>query len=75
MPSLWPGQKWIKENRNFKVGDEVLEVDKNLPAYRWNIGRVTATYSGRDGVVGIVDVRVENGDIITKAVHRLVLLF
>ena len=75
MPSLWPGQKWIKENRNFKVGDEVLEVDKNLPAYRWNIGRVTATYSGRDGVVGIVDVRMENGDIITKAVHRLVLLF
>ena len=72
LPTLGPRQKWTQDNRNFEVGDEVLVVDKNLPRYRWNIGRVTATYPGRDGVVRIVDVRGENGDILKKTVHRLV---
>ena len=72
LPTLGPRQKWTQENRNFEVGDEVLVVDKNLPRYRWNIGRITATYPGRDGVVRVVDVRGENGDILQKTVHRLI---
>ena len=72
LPTLGPRQKWTQDNRNFEVGDEVLVVDKNLPRYRWNIGRVTATYPGRDGVVRVVDVKGENGDILQKTVHRLI---
>ena len=72
LPTLGPRQKWTQDNRNFELNDEVLIVDKNLPRYQWNIGRITATYPGRDGVVRIVDVRGENGTTLKKSVHRLI---
>lgn len=72
LPNLGPRQKWTQDNRNFQVDDEVLVMDKNLPRYRWNLGRITAVYPGRDGVVRVVDVKGENGDILQKTVHRLV---
>ena len=72
LPTLGPRQKWTQDNRNYEVGDEVLVVDKNLPRYRWNLGRITAVHPGRDGVVRVVDVKGENGDILQKTVHRLV---
>ena len=61
IPTLGPRQKWTQENRNFAVNDEVLVIDRNLPRYQWNIGRVTATYPGRDGIVRVVDVQGEDG--------------
>ena len=72
LPNLGPRQKWTSDNRNFQQGDEVLIVDKNLPRYRWNIGRVTEVYPGRDGVVRIVDVKDNNGIELKKTVHRLI---
>ena len=72
LPNLGPRQKWTQDRRNFEVGDEVLVMDKNLPRYRWNIGRITATFPGRDGVVRVVNVRGEDGDILQKTVHRLI---
>ena len=72
LPNLGPRQKWTRDNRNFEVNDEVLVVDKNLPRYRWDIGRITATYPGRDGVVRIVDVKGERGETLMKSVHRLI---
>ena len=72
LPTLGPRQKWTQDRRNFEVDDEVLVMDKNLPRYRWNIGRITATYPGRDGVVRVVDVKGETGDILKKSVHRLI---
>ena len=72
LPTLGPRQKWTTDNRNFQKDDEVLIVDKNLPRYRWNIGRVTEVYPGRDGVVRVVDVRDNNGIELKKTVHRLI---
>ena len=72
LPNLGPRQKWTQDNKNFEVGDEVLVVDKNLPRYQWDIGRITSVYPGRDGVVRIVDVRGENGGTLKKSVHRLI---
>ena len=72
LPNLGPRQKWTQEGRNFEVGDEVLVVDKNLPRYRWNIGRITATFPGRDGVVRVVNVKGENGESLQRTVHRLI---
>ena len=72
LPTLGPRQKWTQDGRNFEIGDEVLVMDKNVPRYRWNIGRITATYPGRDGVVRIVDVKGEAGETLKKAVHRLI---
>lgn len=72
LPTLGPRQKWCQDNRNFEVGDEVLVVEKNLPRYRWKIGRITHTYPGRDGVVRIVNVKGEQGETLMKSVHRLI---
>ena len=72
LPNLGPRQKWTQDSRNFEVGDEVLVVDKNLPRYKWNIAKVTATYPGRDGVVRVVDVKGEHGEALKKTVHRLI---
>ena len=72
LPTLGPRQKWTADNRNFQKDDEVLIVDKNLPRYRWNIGRVTEVYPGRDGVVRVVDVRDNKGTTLKKTVHRLI---
>ena len=71
------GKEYAYERRyasklSVKVGDEVLVVDKNLPRYQWDIGRIEATYPGRDGVVRIVDVRGEKGGTLKKSVHRLI---
>ena len=72
LPTLGPRQKWTQDTRNFEVGDEVLVVDKNLPRYRWNIARITATYPGRDGVVRTVDIQGENGHILKTPVVKLI---
>ena len=72
LPTLGPRQKWTTDNRNFEKDDEVLIVDKNLPRYRWNIGRVTEVYPGRDGVVRVVDVKDNQGTTLKKTVHRLI---
>ena len=72
LPNLGPRQKWTQDNRNFEVNDEVLVIDKNLPRYRWDIGRITHVYPGRDGVVRVVNVKGHNGDTLMKSVHRLI---
>ena len=72
LPTLGPRQKWTQDSRNFEIGDEVLVVDKNVPRYKWNIAKVTATYPGRDGVVRVVDVKGEQGEALKKTVHRLI---
>ena len=72
LPTLGPRQKWFRDNRNYQVNDEVLIMDKNMPRYKWNIARVVQVYPGRDSVVRIVDLKTENGDVLQKAVHRLI---
>ena len=72
LPTLGPRQKWTQDNRNFEVDDEVLVIDRNLPRYRWDIGRITQVYPGRDGVVRVVNVKGHNGETLMKPVHRLI---
>ena len=72
LPNLGPRQKWSQDSKNFEVGDEVLIMEKNIPRYKWNIGRVTATFPGRDGVVRVVNIKGKNGETLQKTVHRLI---
>lgn len=72
IPTLGIRQKWTNDGRNFQVNDEVLIIDPNAPRYRWNIGRVSNVYPGRDGVVRVCDVQTEHGELMQRSVHRLI---
>ena len=52
--------KWERKERQFKVGDTVLLIDDNLP--RWNMGRVTEVFPGKDSIVRNVKVKSKTGE-------------
>lgn len=66
--------KWYKPQTNFQVGDVVLLKETELWKRDWPLGRVVKTYPGSDGLVHVVDLRI-NGKTynrpITKLVHLL----
>lgn len=74
VPGLNARRKWQKERQNLKIGDVVVIVSADNPRARWPLGRVTATYPGRDGVVRVVDVRVGKGTLYRRSVAGLCLL-
>ena len=51
--------KWHKVNPNLQVGDLVLMTDGNSFATQWTMGKVVATYQGKDQLVRAADVQVE----------------
>lgn len=71
LPELGPRSKWFQDRREFEVGDEVLIADVT-PRYKWKLGRVTQIHPGRDGVVRVVDLATEEGQVLQKSVHRLI---
>ena len=73
LQSLATRKKWQAEERNFAVGDVVLELDKSLPRGQWNIGHITKVFPGEDGLVRVVDVQLPTG-VYRRGVHRVSLL-
>ena len=51
--------KWHKTRTNLQTGDLVLMTDGNIFATQWTMGKVVATYQGKDGLVRAVDVQTE----------------
>lgn len=66
-------QKWQVKQPNIKIGNIVVISDDNLPPSRWSLGRVVATYPGKDGSIRVVDVKCGN-TILKRPIHRLGLL-
>ena len=71
LPSLGPRSKWIHDNRDYQVGDQVLVVSKDLPRYKWKTARILTVHPGRDGRVRVVDIETEGRNLQTS-VHRLI---
>ena len=71
LPSLGPRNKWINDNRDYQVGDQVLIISKDLPRYKWKPARIVNVHQGRDSRVRVVDVETEGGNFQTS-VHRLI---
>ena len=44
-------QKWLKQRRNFKVGDLVIMKDTNIPRGEWPKALVQETFPYSNGVV------------------------
>ena len=78
-PRLIMQQKWHYDERNLKVGDIVIIVDKKLPRGQWKLGKVSAVEPGVDDKVRKVSVQYKNKSInslitIERAVQRLVVI-
>ncbi|KAF2888054.1 hypothetical protein ILUMI_18119, partial [Ignelater luminosus] len=57
--------KWqFSHNADLAIGAIVLLEEDNIPPMHWRLGRITAVYPGKDGVVRVVSVRTKTG--ITK---------
>ena len=50
-------QKWLKPERNLKVGDFVIMVDENLKRNLWKMAIVTKHFPDKLGIVRTVEVR------------------
>ena len=51
--------KWHRTKPNLQVGDLVMMTDSNAFSTQWTMGKVVATYQGKDGLVRAVDVQTE----------------
>ena len=57
-------------NDNFRVGDVVAIIDPGTVRRQWNVGYIEETYSGPEGLVGVVDVRV-NDKTLKQAITKI----
>ena len=51
--------KWHRTKPNLQVGDLVMMTDSNAFNTQWTMGKVVATYQGKDDLVRAVDVQTE----------------
>ena len=58
LPQIGSRQKWYFCNDNLRVGDVVVVIDPGTVRRQWKVGRIEQTYPGPDGLVRVVDVRV-----------------
>ena len=49
--TLTEREKWLKDQRNVRVGDLVLILEENVPRGKWNLGRITEVFVGRNSRV------------------------
>ena len=64
-------RKWHRDSASVTVGKILMMLDESLPRTQWPLGRVVATYPGKDGKVRVVDVKVK-GKVYKRSVHLLV---
>ncbi|XP_055920880.1 uncharacterized protein LOC129952352 [Eupeodes corollae] len=61
--------KWLKIEKQPKIGDLVLLRDERLPPSQWSLARIVETYPGQDELIRVVKVRTQNNEFkrpITK---------
>ena len=73
LPILTIRRKWNSESRNFKVGDLVIVIMKDMPRSYWPMGRVLDTYGGSNDVVRVVKLKAASGEMI-RPVSKIALL-
>ena len=86
LQSLQTREKWLRPQKNLKVGDIVIVKNDELPRNRWQLACVREVYSDEDGLVRKVKIEVgdrsrdNNGKrvhavtVLERPVHQLVLL-
>ena len=73
MTTLHLRQKWIRPQRDVRVGDLVLVREKRIPGGLWPIAVVKKVISGRDGRVRTVEIKIKD-TVLTRPVVNISLL-
>ncbi|CAG7824546.1 unnamed protein product, partial [Allacma fusca] len=55
--------KWNLSSENLKVGTLVLLKDERLPPTEWKLGRIIQVHPGPDGLVRVVTLKTESGEL------------
>ncbi len=75
LPSLHSSRKWLNSQRNLKIGDRVLILEKDGPITKYPLGTVIAVDVGRDQLVRSATVEREiDGKKVTRHIRRFRLL-
>lgn len=62
--------KWLKQEREFEIGDIVLLKEDQLPPGKWSLGRIIDKHPGKDNITRVYSVKCK-GDIVKRTVLRL----
>lgn len=62
--------KWLKPSENVRVGQLFLIKDDNRKINHWALGRVIETHPGSDGLVRVVTLKTQSGQM-KRPVHKL----
>jgi hypothetical protein len=73
LPTLQLRKKWMTPVRNFEVGDVVVVIDNNAPRNVWQLGRVTQTFRGPDGLVRSVELVTKSAKLV-RPVNKICLI-
>ena len=73
LTSLRKYAKWHKPTPNFSVGDIVVVNEDGMIPTTWPLGRVIEVFTGKDGLVRVVNVKTKSG-VYKRPVHKLALL-
>ena len=73
LSSLRKYAKWHKPTRNLSSGDVVILQEDGMIPTQWPLGRVVQTFSGKDGLVRVANVKTQRG-VYKRPVHKLALL-
>ncbi|XP_021964863.1 uncharacterized protein LOC110860106 [Folsomia candida] len=65
--------KWTRPMQSIKIGDLVIIKAENFPPLHWKMGRVIKTHEGTDGLVRVVTLKTEGGEM-QRPIHKLCLL-
>jgi len=69
--SLQQKSNWLKAETNVDAGQLVIIQEDNVPSREWRLGKIIATFPGRDGKIRVVDVKTRKG-ILRRPIHKLV---
>lgn len=61
--SLQQKPKWQHVSNNMQIGDLVLIQEDNMPSSRWAMGRVIKLHPGKDGLVRVVTLKTQGGEL------------
>ena len=66
LPLLAPRQKWNADRRNIRVDDIVMLADMSAVRGKWIIARVIKVFSGPDGKVRNVTVKLRTLSVVVR---------
>ncbi|GBM86012.1 hypothetical protein AVEN_30513-1 [Araneus ventricosus] len=60
--------KWQFQKKNVKVGDLVVLIEDNMPAFKWPLGRITKIYSGNDTLIRVLNFKTQKAENTGKGI-------